>query len=158
MATARKSTTRRASSARKSTARRSTARRSSASKEPAALRRLNKALDSAQDALKALRKDVGRDVSSGARGAYKDLEKFVKEARRNTGKLSKTLESDIQKLQKRLASTAKSTRSSGTRRKAASRSTAKRSTAKRAGSTAKRSTAKRAGSTARRRGSRSRSR
>src|SRR5215218_2432308 len=100
MANARKSTSRR-STARKSPSRRSTARKSTASGEPAALRRLNKSLDSAQDALKALRKDVGRDVSTGTRGLYGDLQKFVKDARRDSTKLGRALGRDVQKLQQR---------------------------------------------------------
>jgi DNA-binding protein HU-beta len=126
-------------------AKRSASRRSArraAVKEPAALRRLNKSLDSAQAALGALRKDVGKDVSGGARDLYKDLDRFVKDARRGSGKLGTALQRDIARLQKQLASSSssrRSTRSGG--RKASGRSTAKRSTAKR--STAKRSTAKR---------------
>jgi hypothetical protein len=50
--------------------------------EPVAHKRLNKSLDDAQKALVALRKDVGKDVSQGARDLYTDLNKFVKDARR----------------------------------------------------------------------------
>jgi hypothetical protein len=139
MATARKSTTRRASTARKSPSRRTTARKSSASGEPAAIRRLNKSLDSAQEALKTLRKDVGREVGTGTRGLYGDLQKFIRDARRDSTKLGKALSRDVQQLQKRLSSAATGrsssrsggTKSSGTRRKSASRSTSGRSTSAR---------------------------
>ena len=47
-----------------------------APKEPAALKRLTKSLDAAQEALAELRKDTGRDVSQGARDLYKDLRTF----------------------------------------------------------------------------------
>lgn len=99
-------------------------------KEPAAIKRLNKSLDNAQDALAALRKDVTKDVGAGARGLYKDLEKFVRDARRDTGKLSRALQRDIEQLQKRLArsSQAKTPSRAGTRRKTSGRSTTKRST------------------------------
>jgi DNA end-binding protein Ku len=127
-----------------------------AAKEPAALRRLNKSLDSAQEALAALRKEVGTDVGAGARDLHRNLQKFVKDARRDSGRLGSALQRDIEKLQKRLtssSSTRASTRAGG--RKASARSTARRSTARR--STARRSTAKK--TTARRRSaSRSRSR
>jgi hypothetical protein len=121
--------------AKKSASRKGTRR--TASKEPAALRRLNKSLDSAQDALAALSREVGKDVSGGARDLHKNLQKFIKEARRDSGKLSRALQRDIERLQKRLASSSSgraSTRSAG--RKAPGRSTAKKATARR--TTAKR--------------------
>ena len=43
------------------------ARKRPAAGEPAAVKRLNKSLDAAQDALAALRGDVSKDVSAGAR-------------------------------------------------------------------------------------------
>ena len=136
-----------------------TARKRQGAKEPAAIKRLNKALDSAQEALVSLRKDVGREVGAGGRGLHKNLERFVKEARRDSGRLSKAIERDIQRLQKRLpgGSKAKASGRAGSRRKTTGRTTAKRAgsrtTAKRAGS---RTTARRAGgrTTARRAGSR----
>src|SRR5215208_5343028 len=95
------------SSRRKTTARRSTSTgKSSRSSQPAALKRLNKSLDSAQNALTALRKDVSKDVGSGARDLYTDLEKFVKDARRSSGKLGTALQKDIERLQKQLKTTA----------------------------------------------------
>jgi hypothetical protein len=123
--------------AKKAASRRSSAKRKRpASKEPAAIKRLNKSLDTAQDALVALRKDLGRDVGAGGRDLYKNLERFVRDARRDSGKLSKALERDVEQLQKRLAGSSKTKSSSrkGTRRKAAGRSTAKRTTASRSAS------------------------
>jgi hypothetical protein len=105
--------------------------------------RLNKALDSAQDALNALRKDLSKGAGSGAKGLYKDLEKRVRDVRRDTGKLGKALQKDFANIQKQLADAAKQAGPSG-KRKPASRSKAKRSTAKR--STAKRPTAKKTSS------------
>jgi hypothetical protein len=97
---------------------RSTRAKRTASKEPAALKRLNKSLDNAQEALATLGKDVGKDVSTGSRGLYRELQKFVKDARRHSGKLSKAMERDIAQLQKRLAggSPTKSSRTGGARR------------------------------------------
>ena len=60
----RSTSSRRTTSTRRSTS----ARKSSASSDPAALKRLNKSLESAQNALTALRKDVTKDVSTGAQG------------------------------------------------------------------------------------------
>jgi hypothetical protein len=71
--------------------------------EPPALKRLNKALDDAQKALTDLRKDVGKDVSKGARELYGDVDKIVKNARRNTGKLGTALRKDLETLQKRMS-------------------------------------------------------
>jgi hypothetical protein len=106
-----------------------TARKRPATSEPAAIKRLNKSLDAAQDALAALRNDVSKDVSVGARGLYKDVQKFVKDARRDSGRLSKALQRDIEKAQKRLSTSpkAKSSSRAGTPRKTAARSTTKRS-------------------------------
>ena len=74
-----------------------------AAKEPAALARFNKALDSAQKELVALRKDVGRGVSAGTRDLHKGLQKMIREARRDGGKLGKTLQREAEQLQKRLS-------------------------------------------------------
>jgi hypothetical protein len=108
-----------ATSARKkpSTAKRKAAPKAGAYKEPAALKRLNKSLDNAQEALAALRKDVSKDVGSGAKDLYTDVERFVKTARRDGSKLGRALERDMRKAGRKLSP--------------AKRSTAKRSTAKR---------------------------
>jgi len=52
--------------------------------------------------LTALRKDLSKDVGAGGKSLYKNLERFVRDARRDSGKLSKALERDIEQLQKRL--------------------------------------------------------
>ncbi len=108
-----------------------TARKRPAAKEPAAIKRLNKSLDAAQEALVALRKDVSRGVGAGGRRLHKDLQKFVKDARRDTGRLSKALERDIERLQKRLSAllpgeSVEPVRAHAARRRGAS--TAKRTT------------------------------
>ena len=83
--------------------RRSTPRKRPAAKDEAAIKRLNKSLDAAQDALASL----GKDVSKGARDLYDDLGKFIKDARRNSGKLGTALRKDLEALQKRLAESGK---------------------------------------------------
>jgi len=83
----------------------SAARTRAAFKEPAALTRLNKSLDAAQEALAELRKDTGRDVGQAARDLYKDLRTFVSSARRDSGKLAKALQRDFEQAQKRFTST-----------------------------------------------------
>ena len=90
--------------------------------EPPALRRLNRSLDAAQEALAELRKDTGRDVGQGARDLYKDLRGFVTSARRDSGKLAKALQRDFEQAQKRLtgvpASRARTTATASRQRKA----------------------------------------
>jgi hypothetical protein len=118
----------------KTSSRTAASRRRSSGKEPAALKRLTKSLDTAEGALDALRKDV----QSGAGDAYKNLRQLVRNARRDSGKLGKTIQKDLDQLQKALAQTQ---RGATRGRKAAGRSTAKRSTARR--STGTRTAAKR---------------
>jgi len=72
-------------------------------KEPAALTRLTKSLDAAQEALTELRTHTGRDANEAARDLYKDLRTFVSSARRDTGKLAKALARDFGQAQKQLA-------------------------------------------------------
>ena len=107
-------------------------KRSAAKKEPAAIQRLNKSLDAAQDALAALRKDVSRGVGAGSRDLHKNLQRFITEARRDSGRLSKAIERDVQGLQKRISrsSPTKASPRAGSRRKVAGRSTAKRTTSR----------------------------
>jgi hypothetical protein len=126
--------------------RRAPARKPAAAKEPAALRRLNKSLEGAQDALAALRNDVSRDVGAGARGLYKDVQRFVKDARRDSRKLGTALQRDVERAQKRLAPKPRSKAS-------ARKSTARRAPAPRTASGARRkasggSTTRRAASSA----------
>ena len=88
----------------------------------------------AQKALVALRKDLGKDVSKGARELYDDLGKFIKDARRDSGKLSTALRKDLEALQKRLAASgnpAAKTRSTARRSTSAKRTTGRRTAAKR---------------------------
>lgn len=101
-------------------------------KEPAALKRLTKSLDAAQEALAELRKDTGRDVGQGARDLYKDLRAFVSSARRDSGKLAKALARDFERAEKELAAAPRAgARTPATRQRkrqtAASRSTRKTS-------------------------------
>jgi hypothetical protein len=72
----------------------SSARARTAFKEPAALKRFNRSLDAAQQALAELRKDTGRDVAQGARDRYEDLRTFVSSARRDSAKLTWALQRD----------------------------------------------------------------
>lgn len=112
----------------------SSSSRSGASfKEPAALKRLNRSLDVAHEALTELRKDTGRDVSQGARDLYKDLRSFVSSARRDSGKLAKALQRDFERAQKELAGAAPGTtrpRAAATGRQRAPRTAAKRGASK----------------------------
>src|SRR3954454_9370313 len=127
MPPAKRSTAKRRTTTRK----KPTARKSSSSKEPAAIARLNKALDGAQDALTSMRKDLSKDVGSSAKGLYKDLEQRVRDVRRDSGRLDNPLQKDLEKLQKMLADAAKQARPrSSSKRKPASRAKATRSAAK----------------------------
>src|SRR6516165_2094925 len=98
MPPAKKSTSRatrsRASSARTTRSRTSSARNSRARvsfKEPAALKKLSKSLESANAALGELQKQSGRDVSKAARDIYKDLRAFLSNASRHSGRLGTAL-------------------------------------------------------------------
>jgi uncharacterized protein YoxC len=150
-AASRRRTATRTSRRRTTTRKASTNRKPSAAKEPAALRRLNKALDEAQDALKALRKEVG----SGARGIHKDVDKFVKDARREGRKLGTTIRREAEQAQKRIASAGRtgSRRRPAARGKTTGRAQAKRKSTTR-GKASGRTTAKRAASGSRRTASR----
>ena len=83
--------------------------------EPAAVKRLNKGLDTAQDALAAMRKDVG----TGAQAFYRDVEDFVKKARRDGRKLGRALQRDVEEARK--ANTSKPKRTGTARRKPAAK-------------------------------------
>jgi len=102
---------------------RSSSSRSAAFKQPAALKQLNKSLDSAQKALTQLRKHAGRDAAKGTKSLHGDLSKFVSNAKRDSGKLSTALKRDFDQTQKALAKSAQSARAQ-TRRSSARRSTA----------------------------------
>ncbi len=78
--------------AKKSTTTKKRTTRKKAPAEPAAAKRLNKSLDAAQEALVALRKDVGKDVSTGAKELYSNVQKLVKDANRDSRKLGRALQ------------------------------------------------------------------
>ncbi len=101
-------------------------RKPAAPKESAALRRLNRSLDSAQDALTRLRKDVGKDVSAGSNSLYNDLKRFVKDARRDSGKLAKALQRDAEKAQARMKGTTQTKATSRKRSPSPKRSPARK--------------------------------
>jgi hypothetical protein len=111
-------------------------------KEPAALKRLNKALDEAQKALAELGAHGGRDVETATRALRKDVRGFLTSARRNSGKLGTALKRDFEQAQKQLTKATKSARGSTARRsRTAGESTAARGGASR--TTAGRRTSKR---------------
>ena len=88
MATTKTKTTRRKSSPASTSSRKSTA--------AASLDRLNASLDAAQKALT----DLGGNLGRGGRVLLKDVQKLVRDARRDTVRLNKTLLTDLDKLQK----------------------------------------------------------
>lgn len=71
-------------------------------KEPAALKRLGRSLETADAALMDLRKSAGRDVGQAAGAVYKDLQKFLTSARRDSRKLSAALRRDFEQASKEL--------------------------------------------------------
>lgn len=72
-------------------------------KEPAALKRFNKSIDTAERALAELKEHAGRDVSQAVRDLYKDLRTFVSSARRDSGKFAKALQRDFEQAEKRVS-------------------------------------------------------
>jgi hypothetical protein len=121
---------------------RSSSRTSATFKEPAALKRLNSSLDSAQKALKDLQAQAGRNATASTRALHKGLGKFLSDARRDTGKFTTALKRDFDAAQK----AAKSARASGTRstasKSAGSKSTGSKSGGGRTRASASRSTRK----------------
>jgi hypothetical protein len=69
------------------------------SSDNATIERLERSLDAAQDAVIALRKDIG----AGGQDLRKTVEKTIASARKDTAKLSKALRSDVADLQKAIA-------------------------------------------------------
>ena len=110
--TARKSTTRKSTTKASTRKSASASRRSTSFKEPAALKQLNRSLDSAVKAVADLRKHTGSGVSKGARDAYKDLRTFVSSAQSNTRKLGKALARDFDEAQKGVARSRSAAKSS----------------------------------------------
>jgi len=125
MPQAKRPTSRRSSSSRSSSSSRR-APRVPAFKEPAALKRLTKSLDTAQGALADLRKDVGRDTGVATRDLHKQLRTTLTGSRRDIGKLVKSLQRDFDQAQAKLAKAG--ARSTTRARSTRSRSTTGRST------------------------------
>jgi hypothetical protein len=95
----------------------STRPRPRAFKEPPALKRLNKSLDTANDALAELRKATRRDLSQGAQDIYKDVRILIADARRDSGKLAKALARDFEQAEKTVVAGSRR-RNSGARKAA----------------------------------------
>lgn len=94
---------------------RSSSRKSTTFKEPAALKRLNRSIDAAQNALGDLRGNAGRNAAERTRKLHKGLGQFVSDARRDTGKFATALKRDFEKAQKAAATApAKRSRTSRT--------------------------------------------
>ncbi len=116
-----------------------------------ALDRLTKSVDAAQDALKELR----GEMSKGSSGVLKDIDKQLKDARKNLRGASKSVLKDLEELQSKLTSgtsrgakksTSSARKTSGSSARKTSGSTARKSTSSRSG-TARKSTSSRSRST-----------
>jgi hypothetical protein len=118
--------------ARKST--RSSPRSSTTFKEPAALTRLNRSLDGAQQALTELRTHAGRNAAENTRKLHKGLGKFVSDARRDSGKFATALKRDFEQATKAAAGRpAPTSRAAGTSRRRSTRRTSSGSSARKSG-------------------------
>jgi hypothetical protein len=120
MATTQTKTTRKRGTRARMSSRKSTA--------TASLDRLNASLEAAQKALTELGGNLGR----GGRELLKDVQKLVRDARRDTGRLNKTLLADLDQLQKTVTgrgSRPRASQKSRTTRKTATRKTASGRTA-----------------------------
>jgi hypothetical protein len=118
----------------------STTRRASTAKRGkghTALDRLTKSVDSAQDALKDLRGELGRSGSS----VLKDVDKQLKDARKSLRGTSKSVLKDLDDLQQKLPGRGGPKKSTTTRK---STSTARKSTSSRSGTARKSSSTSRA--------------
>jgi hypothetical protein len=124
MATAQTRTTRK-----KSTGARTSSKKSTGA---ASLDRLNASLEAAQKALTDLTANLGR----GGRDLLKDVQKMVRDARRDTLRLNKALVADLDQLQKtvtgrggrsRASQKSRTTRGTATRKAASSRTASTRS-------------------------------
>jgi len=112
-------------------------------KEPAALKRLTKSLESASAALADLQKQGGRDVGKSAKDLYKDLRTVVTSARRHSGRLGTALQRDFEQAQKRVSSKRTSARTTSARTsRAKSATSARRRPASRTRRSTTRSTAR----------------
>jgi hypothetical protein len=115
----------------------STTRRASTAKRGkghTALDRLTKSVDAAQDALKDLR----GEMSKGSSGVLKDVDKQLRDARKNLRGASKSVLQDLEGLQQRISSAAPG------RGGAKKSTTARKSTSARSGTARKASTTSRA--------------
>ena len=105
---------------------------------PKAMGRLEKSLDAAEIALRDLRRELGK----GGTGMVKDLDRTIKDSRKNLRSLNRTVLRDLEKLQKA------ATKGTSPRSKAAAGSkkaaTSRKASTKRKASTARKSTATRA--------------
>ena len=147
----RKKTTKRTTARRPSGTRAAKSSRSGGSRaHQVSLDRFNKSLDAAERALK----DLGKNLGRGGGDLLNNVQKMLGDARRDTGKLSSSVLSDIQGLQKSIGS------GRGGSRSTSRRSTSSRSTATRRKTAAKRSPSARrsSGSTRRSTASKARSR
>jgi len=117
----------------------SSSRRGTTFKEPAALKRLNQALDSAQKALTELGTHAGRNAAETTRALHKALGKFLADARRDTGKFTTAMKRDFEQAQKLAARTQRSGTSGTSQRSRTSKTSTQRSSR---GTAAKRSTRK----------------
>jgi hypothetical protein len=118
----------------KTTRRKSTRARTSSRKSTAAasLDRLNASLEAAQKALT----DLGGTLGRGGRDVLKDVQKLVRDARRDTLRLNKSLLADLNQLQKtvtgrggkpRASQKSRTTRKTATRKAASGRTASARS-------------------------------
>ena len=112
--------------------------RTAAFKEPAALKRLTKSLESAQDALGDLRKDVGRDAGTATRDLQKQLRTALTGSRRDIGKLVRALQRDFDSAQSKMTQRGSGSTSGG--RSTRGRSASGRSATGRSASPRSRST------------------
>ncbi|HEY1591762.1 MAG TPA: hypothetical protein VGF81_08210 [Solirubrobacteraceae bacterium] len=115
---------------------RSSSRTSATFKEPAALKRLNSSLDSAQKALKDLQTQAGRNAAASTKALHKGLGKFLSDARRDSGKFTTALKRDFEAAQKAAKSaqaSATSTARRATGRSSSTRASGTRATASRSG-------------------------
>ncbi|HEY1597833.1 MAG TPA: hypothetical protein VGF74_20710 [Thermoleophilaceae bacterium] len=120
----------------------STTRRASTAKRGkghTALDRLTNSVDAAQDALKDLRGELGRNSS----GILKDVDKQLKDARKGLRGASKSVIKDLEGLQQKVASSVPS-RGGAKKASTAKKSTARKSTSSRSGTARKASSTSRA--------------
>jgi hypothetical protein len=122
---------------------RSSSRRGASFKEPAALKRLNRSLESAQKALTELRSQAGTSAAKNTQSLHKGLGKFLTGARRDSGKFATALKRDFDQARKAASQTTRSPAGKTTKRttgRSGASGTSKRSTTRR--TTARRSTRK----------------